>query len=135
MSYTHITRQERETLACLLMHNNSIRDISQALNKHRSTIYREIERNIKPGANTTTRVNKPAELLFDGRNYRGQAIVDTIQDKKQRYFARLRQFEASRPRYEAAYAEDCYNLRQQVAKDSRRKLYIKLNTLSLSRSH
>lgn len=123
MSYAHITRQERETLACLLKHENNVRDVSRMLNKHRSTIYREIERNARPGSNTTTRVNKPKELSVDSRKYRGQAIVDDIRDKKQHYYERVRQFEARKPRYEAEYAEDNHSLRQLAAKDDCRKVH------------
>lgn len=40
MPYAHITRQVREALAFLLTHKYSIRDISQVLDKHRSTMLR-----------------------------------------------------------------------------------------------
>lgn len=123
MSYAHFTRQERVTLACLLKHENSVRNISRMLGKHRCTIYREIQRNSKPRRMTTDRVNKPRELSVDSRRYRGQAVVDDIRYKKQCYYERLRQFEAGKPRYEAAYAEELHSARQLVAKDGRRKVH------------
>lgn len=123
MSYAHFTRQERVTLACLLKHENNIRIISRMLGKHRCTVYREIQRNSRSSQMTTARVNKPRELSIDSRQYRGQAIVDDIREKKRRYYERLRRFEASKPRYNATYAEETHRTRQLVAKDGRRKVH------------
>ena len=123
MPYAHFTRQERVTLACLLKHENSVRNISRMLGKHRCTIYREIQRNSKPSRMTTVRVNKPRELFVDSRRYRGQSVVEDIRDKKRSYYERLQKFEASKPHYEATYAEENHRTRQLVAKDGRRKVH------------
>ncbi len=123
MPYAHFTRQERVALACLLKRENSVRAISRMLGKHRCTIYREIERNSRPGTRRTTRVNKPHELLLDSRQYRGQAIVDDIRGKKQRYHERMRRFEGCKPHYDADSAEEYYGARQLIAKDGRRKVH------------
>ncbi len=122
MPYAHITRQERVTLACLLKHQNSVQDISRMLGKHRSTIYREIGRNSRPGSNNTRRINRPHVLSIDSRHYRGQAIVDDIRDKRQRYYERVKQFNSSKPHYDAECAERHHRARQLIAKTRRRKL-------------
>ena len=123
MPYAHITCQERVTLACLLKHQNSVQEISRVLGKHRSTIYREIRRNSRPGSNTTRRVNRPRALALDGRHYRGQAMVDDIRDRRWRYYERVKQFESRKPRYDGHRAEQRHGARQLAAKDNRRKAH------------
>lgn len=45
MSYSHITPIQRNELASLMRAKVKIKDIAKILNKHVSTIYREIKRN------------------------------------------------------------------------------------------
>ena len=45
MSYIHITREDRISLAALRRVNTSIAEIAKILNKDRSSIYRELSRN------------------------------------------------------------------------------------------
>ena len=46
--YNHITKQQRIELSILLKSGRKIKDISELLSIHRSTLYRELDRNSKP---------------------------------------------------------------------------------------
>ncbi|WP_028877027.1 IS30 family transposase [Teredinibacter turnerae] len=45
MSYTHLTSEERYTFSTMRKQGHSIAYIAKALDRHRSTLYRELERN------------------------------------------------------------------------------------------
>jgi len=45
MMYTHLTSEERYTLSTMRKQGYSVATIASALNRHRSTLYRELERN------------------------------------------------------------------------------------------
>ncbi|MEK6208904.1 MAG: helix-turn-helix domain-containing protein [Pseudomonadota bacterium] len=45
MSYAHLTREERYVIAHLKMFKLSVREIARRLNRHHSTISRELKRN------------------------------------------------------------------------------------------
>ena len=47
-NYKHISKHQRIELAALHRNGHSVNDISNQLNLHRSTIYRELKRNSKP---------------------------------------------------------------------------------------
>ncbi len=45
MSYTHLSSEERYVISYLVLYGLSLREISRRLNRHHSTISREIKRN------------------------------------------------------------------------------------------
>lgn len=51
MSYTHFTHEERESLALLLREGKNYSQIARELGRHRSTVKREVERNLSKKKN------------------------------------------------------------------------------------
>ena len=45
MSYTHLSSKERYVISHLVLHGLSLREISRRLQRHHTTISREIKRN------------------------------------------------------------------------------------------
>lgn len=113
--YTHISLEERIIIENRLNQGESIRSISLAINRNPSTVYRELNRNTKPNTNRTTRVNGSKYLSYDSRNYRGQAIVDTIRQSKLRYHQRVKLFERRSRHYTAKMANRTSQTRQSLA--------------------
>lgn len=61
MSYSHLTREQRHTIAILNTQGESRTFIASALGRHRSTIDRELKRNsVGPGHYTFTKAHKAA---------------------------------------------------------------------------
>ena len=131
--YTHISLEERIIIENRLNQGESVRSISLAINRNPSTIYRELNRNAKPSTNKTTRVNGSKYLSYDSRNYRGQAIVDTIWQSKLRYHQQVKLFERRSRHYTAKIANGTSQARQSLA--VRRQLVLEQASHSEARDY
>jgi len=67
-TYSHLTLEEREELSIGLDSGKRVTDIAQTLGRHRSTIYRERNRNNAPQNNVKYRANR-AQIRSDERKF------------------------------------------------------------------
>jgi IS30 family transposase len=63
-SYCHISATERELIGLLLNQGNSKRQIALSLNRHISSIYRELNKNYTPGNNTAINLATHNNLVY-----------------------------------------------------------------------
>jgi IS30 family transposase len=88
-----------------LKNRESITAIAKCLSRDRSTIWREVKYRSLPNRNNKTRVNGSWYLRLDGRKYRSQTIVTTINAKRQAYRHRLLKFQLRQSKYQARKAQ------------------------------
>lgn len=79
-------------------------EIAIELRRHKSTIYRELERNGIESKNRRTRVNKPSSLNVDNHHFRGTTQVDINRKRKEDYRRRLHEFKKNKAHYSAKEA-------------------------------
>lgn len=83
--YNHLTQRQRIELSILLKSGHTISDISKELNIHRSTLYREIDRNSRPrGSYDAIYANELSEIRkerFSKNRKLNRAMINIISDK------------------------------------------------------
>ena len=88
--YTQLSYEERVIIANELKNGNTnISSIARKINRHKSTVSRELHRNGKVPDNKTTRINRPRQ---DARHYRDSERSERIKAAKQRYLIRAKSF-------------------------------------------
>ena len=114
-NYTQLSQKEREQIEEMLGLGLTLPEIANELERHRSTIYRELRRNGIKSKNRRTRVNKPSSLSMDNRHFRGTIQVDINRKRKEDYRKRLHEFEKNKAHYSAEEAEQKYHKRKSKA--------------------
>ena len=83
--YKHVSKEQRYQISVLLKTGHKVSFISEQLNLHRSTVYREIKRNSKPrGSYDANYANWCAEIRkerFAKNRKLNQAMISFIRDK------------------------------------------------------
>ena len=110
--YTQLSQKERDQIEEMLGLGLTPPEIAMELGRHKSTIYRELERNGIKSKNRRTRVNKPSCLNTDNRHFRGTAQVDINRKRKEDYRKRLCEFEKNKAHYSAEKAGQKYHKRK-----------------------
>ncbi len=67
MSYSHLSSEERYVITYLVLNDLSLREIARQLNRHHTTISREIKRNRPTYADDAVYWYEPAQEFADQR--------------------------------------------------------------------
>lgn len=94
--YTQLSYDERVIIANRHQNGEDYKTIAKSLNRHRSTIWRELHRNGKISHTKTTRVNRPR---LDARNCKDSPMAEKIKASKRRYEKRLAYFKNANTLY------------------------------------